>query len=82
MIEFIQANASWIVLGALFLLMMRMHGSGGGMGCCGGHQHGQQDREPDQSQRSLPEPRQEEKNVEKDREPVASGRRNHSGGCH
>lgn len=40
--EFIQANSTWIVLGLLFLLMMRMHG--GGMGC--GGSHGDHKREP------------------------------------
>ena len=74
MIEFIQANTSWIVLGVLFVLMMRMNGAGG-MGCSGGHQHGQQDREPDQSERSLPEPRQEETGLQKEKEPLASGSR-------
>jgi YHS domain-containing protein len=44
-IEFIQANATWLVLGAMFLLMMRMHG-GSGMGCGGGHQHGAEGQEP------------------------------------
>src|SRR5450830_557308 len=67
-IEFIQANTSWIVLAVLFVLMMRMHGAGG-MGCSGGHQHGKQDREPDQSERSLPEPRQEETGLQKEKEP-------------
>lgn len=32
LIEFIQGNAQWLVLGAVFLLMMKMHGSGRGMG--------------------------------------------------
>ncbi len=86
MVEFIQANASWIVLGVFFVLMMRMHGSGGGMGCCGGaHQHGHQhDGEPDQSRQSLPEPRQEadpEKQDDK-KELAVSGNHRHSGECH
>lgn len=45
MVELIQANISWIVLGLMFFLMMRMHGSGAG--CCGGHQHSAQPRRPD-----------------------------------
>lgn len=58
LIEFIQGNAQWLVLGAVFLLMMKMHGSGRGMGCCGGHQHEsrEQERQPDQQPRSLPDP--------------------------
>ena len=45
MIEFLQAYGSWIFIGLLFLVMMRMNGSQGGMGCGmgGGHQ-----RQPDQ----------------------------------
>ncbi len=40
MFEFVQAYGSWIVLGLLFLVMMRMHGSHGGMGCgMGSHDH-------------------------------------------
>lgn len=47
MIEFLQVYGSWILTGLLFLVMMRMHGSHGGMGCGmgGGHQH-----QPDQDQ--------------------------------
>lgn len=41
MIEFLQAYGSWILFGLFFLVMMRMHGSQGGMGCgMGGHDHG------------------------------------------
>lgn len=43
MLEFLQAYGGLIVLGLFFLLIMRMHGSHGGMG--GGHQH-----QPDQDQ--------------------------------
>ncbi len=86
MIEFIQANASWIVFGVLLVLMMKMHGAGGGMGCCGGgHQHGQQqDPEPDKARQSLPEPRQEAEPGKKDdeKELAVSGTHRHSGGCH
>ena len=83
MIEFIQANASWLVLGALFVLMMRMHGSGGGMGCGGGHQHGGEQKEPRSDQKtSLPEPKAEDGDEEKTKEPVATGNNRHSGGCH
>ncbi|MFQ6058532.1 MAG: hypothetical protein ACE5MB_06620 [Anaerolineae bacterium] len=40
MIEFLQAYGSWILFGLFFLVLMRMHGSRGGMGCgMGGHQH-------------------------------------------
>lgn len=35
MFEFVQTYGSWIVLGLLFLVMMRMHGSHGGAGGCG-----------------------------------------------
>ncbi|MCL4534649.1 MAG: hypothetical protein M1370_05760 [Bacteroidetes bacterium] len=80
MIEFIQANASWLVLGALFLFMMRMHG-GSGMGCGGGHQHGgdHEEHRPDEDKASLPQPNDAETGKEK--EPVASSN-NHSGSCH
>lgn len=44
MIEFLQTYGVWLLLGALFILMMRAHGSHGGMGCgMGSHQdHGGQ----------------------------------------
>lgn len=81
MIEFVQANASWIVLGALFLLMMRMHG--GGAGCCGGHQHErQQEQRPDQKPESLPAAQPDEKTKVREKEPVASGNHRQAGGCH
>ena len=53
--EFIQANATWIILGVFFVLMLRMHGGAGcGMGH-GGHEDqsaakrrpGAADSEPD-----------------------------------
>lgn len=38
MTEFLQQYGQWIFLAVVFLVMMRLHGSG--MGCCGtGHQH-------------------------------------------
>ncbi len=41
MAEFLQNYGIWIVLGLLFLFMLRGHAHGGG-GCCGGdHQHHQ-----------------------------------------
>lgn len=84
--EFLQANAGWIVFGLLFVLMMRMHGSGAG--CCGGHQHGAQQPEqrPDQERESLPQPRgagsEKERDNEKEKEVVAADNHRHSGGCH
>ena len=40
MIEFLQTYGVWLLLGALFILMMRSHGSRGGMGCgMGSHNH-------------------------------------------
>ncbi len=41
MIEFLQAYGSWILFGALLLIMMRVHGGHGGGGCGmgRGHQH-------------------------------------------
>lgn len=39
MLDFLQSYGIWIVLGLLFLFMLRGHARGGG-GCCGGdHQH-------------------------------------------
>jgi hypothetical protein len=56
MLEFVQAYGNWIVLGLLFLLMMRLHGSHGGMGCgMGSHHHqptGSHDPEPGEEQDS------------------------------
>lgn len=80
MIELVQANASWIVLGLLFVLMMRMHGRG--MGCCGGHQHGTQPREQQQEQESLPEARQEQSGRDDGKEKVAARNQRPSAGCH
>ncbi|MHB1131597.1 MAG: hypothetical protein ACYC4L_04335 [Chloroflexota bacterium] len=44
MFEFLEANWSLLVLGAVFVLMMRMHtggqGAAHGGGCCGGHEQG------------------------------------------
>lgn len=37
MLEFFQAYGSWILFGLFFLIMVRMHGSGGGCGM--GRQH-------------------------------------------
>jgi len=45
MLDLLQANASWIVLGVLFLLMMRMHG--------GGHMHGAQQGGPDEDREAV-----------------------------
>lgn len=45
MLELLQANASWIVLGLLFLLMMRMHG--------GGLRHGTQQGGPDEDREAV-----------------------------
>ena len=33
MLEFLQTYGVWILLGLFFILMMRSHGSRGGMGC-------------------------------------------------
>jgi len=39
MVEFLKSYGIWIVMGVLFLIMLRGHAHGGG-GCCGGgHQH-------------------------------------------
>ena len=48
MIEFLQANVGWILLGVFFLFMLRMHGGGLGMG----HDHGM-------SQHPTDDPRQD-----------------------
>lgn len=44
MIAFLQTYGFWIILGVLFLLMMRMHSGHGMGGCCGmgGMEHDQQ----------------------------------------
>ncbi len=50
MIEFLQTYGYWIIFGLLFLLMMRIHGSYGGMGCgMGSHDHARTrtEEEPD-----------------------------------
>lgn len=84
MLEFLQTNAWWIVVAGLFVLMMRMHGAGGGMDH-GGHQHEPQrdDAQPGQDRMSLAEPSEEDKPGEagdKEKQPASSnGRR--SGGC-
>ena len=84
MLEFLQTNAWWIVVAGLFVLMMRMHGAGGGMDH-GAHQHEPQrdDVQPGQDRLSLAEPSEEDKSGEageKEKQPSANnGRR--SGGC-
>lgn len=54
MLGFLQAYGDWIVAGLLLLMMLRMHGRRGGIGCgmgCHDHQVGNRDRvsteEPD-----------------------------------
>jgi len=69
MVEFFQAYGSWILIALFFLLMMRMHGSGGGCGM--GHQHGGQ-------------PAQKGTGADKDGEEATKSQptANRSGGCH
>lgn len=70
MIEFLQAYSSWILFGLFFLVLMRMHGSRGGMGCgMGGHQH--------QTESS------HQHGAEKDQEtPADDGNPGNGAGCH
>ena len=56
--QFLQTYGIWILLGALFILMMRMHGGGMhghgmGGGCGMGMEHDQHD-EPSNTQRVVP----------------------------
>ena len=84
MLEFLQTNAWWIVVACLFVLMMRMHGAGGGMDH-GAHRHEPERDEvqPGQERMSLAEPSDQERPAEaedKEKQPVARDSR-HSGGC-
>ncbi len=50
MVEFLKSYGIWIILGLLFLFMLRGHAHGGG-GCCGGgHQHNQDESEKKERQ--------------------------------
>lgn len=85
MLEFLQTNAWWIVVAGLFVLMMRMHGAGGGMDH-GDHRHDSERDEvqPGQERMSLAEPSEEDKSGEageKEKQSTANGGRGHGGCC-
>lgn len=62
MLEFLSTYGIWIVFAVIFLLMMRMHGSGMG-GCCGGQQNSSDSKKTES---------------ENEKQPVGAGRRNSS----
>lgn len=53
--EWVRENWSWILLAALFIWMLSMHGGHGGGGCGGGHRHGSEgeDRQSGKDGRDL-----------------------------
>ncbi len=84
MLEFLQANAWWIVVAGLFVLMMRLHGAGAGMDH-GTHQHEPQrdDVQPEMDRLSLTETPEGDKSEEaagKEKQPTVNGGRR-QGGC-
>ena len=75
MAEFFEAYGGWIVIGVLFLLMMRMHG--GGMGCGmghGGHEGHQDSRKASGQAEPEAQPKAQETAGAKERRPVSGGR--------
>ena len=84
MLEFLEANWSLLVFGALFLLMMRMHagGHGGahGGGCGGGHTHS--DRQNRAATEAANEPSEGEPATTVGGRPTRRSDEGRSGGCH
>jgi hypothetical protein len=91
MLEFLEANWTLLLFGAMFLLMVRMHAGGHsgahGGGCCGGHS--QANRQNEVADDTATAVRDEEQRTERERQATAVGwtateGRNgrHSAGCH
>lgn len=70
MLEFLQSYGTWIILGVVFVLMLQMHGGGGGCGMS----HG------DQTDQTTTQPTDDGANSDQKAGTASNNR--HTGGCH